>query len=347
MFTKDFDFDLDEKFIAQKPSERRGDDKLMILHRETGEITHSAMEKICDFIPENALMVFNNSKVRAARVFGREENGEATREFLFVNPLGEENGGDLWQVMTRNARRQRPGKRFFFDDGVQGEIEEWPEFEGTEFRALRFSVPIHEDWFEKNGHIPLPPYIRRSDEDGDFLRYQTVFAEKIGSIAAPTAGLHFTEDVLQALAQKGVEQIFVTLHVGLGTFLPVRAEKIQEHKMHREAFFVSEEVAEAVEKAVRDKRPIVAVGTTSVRSLESAWKDGKMSRGWQSTDIFIYPGYTFKVVNKLFTNFHTPKSTLLMLVSAFAGREKILCAYEEAKKAEYRFFSYGDAMLIS
>ncbi|MBQ5781692.1 MAG: tRNA preQ1(34) S-adenosylmethionine ribosyltransferase-isomerase QueA [Spirochaetaceae bacterium] len=347
MLTEDFNFDLDEKFIAQKPSERRGDDKLMVLDRETGKIIHSSMEKICDFIPENALMVFNNSKVRAARVFAREENSETPREFLFINPLRDGTDATLWQVMTRNARRQKPGKQFVFDDGLCGEIAEWPDFDGTEFRVLRFNSQIDEGWFEKNGHIPLPPYIRRSDEDGDFLRYQTIFAEKIGSIAAPTAGLHFTRETLAALEKKGVEQAFVTLHVGLGTFLPVRAEKIEEHKMHRESFFVSEDVATAVERAVAENRPIVAVGTTSVRSLESAWKNGKMSRGWQSTDIFIYPGYEFKVVNKLFTNFHTPKSTLLMLVSAFAGKEKILAAYEEAKKLEYRFFSYGDAMIIS
>ena len=201
----------------------------------------------------------------------------------------------------------------------------------------------------ENGHIPLPPYIKREDVDEDAERYQTIYAKETGSAAAPTAGLHFTEEMLAKLKAKNIEIVYVTLHVGLGTFLPVRAQNIEDHKMHEEHFFVSDETADAIERAKAEKRPVLAVGTTSMRTLESAWSTelGGLKRGWQSTSIFIYPGYKFKVVDKLFTNFHTPESTLLMLVSAFAGKDNVMAAYQEAVKKEYHFFSYGDAMLIS
>jgi S-adenosylmethionine:tRNA ribosyltransferase-isomerase len=217
---------------------------------------------------------------------------------------------------------------------------------------VKFDVPITEEWFEKNGHIPLPPYIRREDTEEDSERYQNVYAKEVGSAACPTAGLHFTEEMLEKLKAKNIEIAYVTLHVGLGTFLPVRAEKIEDHKMHNESYYISEETAEKVNQAKKESRPILAVGTTSVRTLESAWQGGSVEEGGYlpsghfDTSIFIYPGYSFKCVDKMFTNFHTPESTLMMLVSAFAGKANIMNAYQKAVENRYRFFSYGDAMLL-
>ena len=214
-------------------------------------------------------------------------------------------------------------------------------------------MPITEEWFERNGHIPLPPYIRREDTEEDSERYQNVYAKEVGSSACPTAGLHFTEAMLERLKAKNIEIAYVTLHVGLGTFLPVRAEKIEDHKMHNESYYISEETAAKVNQAKKDGRPILAVGTTSVRTLESAWQGGSVEEGGYlpsghfDTSIFIYPGYSFKCVDKMFTNFHTPESTLMMLVSAFAGKANIMNAYQKAVENRYRFFSYGDAMLLN
>ena len=223
-----------------------------------------------------------------------------------------------------------------------------PSDTGTEFRTLAFPFPINEDWFEANGHIPLPPYIRREDTAEDSQRYQNVYATETGSAACPTAGLHFTTEMLETLDKAGIQKAWVTLHVGLGTFLPVRAERLEDHAMHYETYSVSLKTAQAVNQAKAEGRPILAVGTTSVRTLESAWNQEtqQLESGSKSTNIFIYPGYQFKVVDKLFTNFHTPESTLLMLVSAFAGKERIMAAYQQAVEQRYRFFSYGDAMLI-
>ena len=240
------------------------------------------------------------------------------------------------------ANRRKVGSRYSFPEGVEAEIDG----EDGEFRFLRFSRDIDDDWLDRVGHIPLPPYIRREDEVADADRYQTVYARAVGSSAAPTAGLHFTSGILEELHARGIGTAFVTLHVGLGTFLPVREKRVEDHVMHEEAYSLSEETADAVEKAKAERRPVLAVGTTSVRTLESAWKDGRLERGAGRTSIYIYPGYRFKVVDRLFTNFHTPESTLLMLVSAFAGRELILDTYAEAVRERYRFFSYGDAMYI-
>ena len=237
--------------------------------------------------------------------------------------------------------------RYKFPDGSIGTIFEHPENNGTEFRALHFDFPITEEWFEKNGHIPLPPYIKREDTEEDSERYQNVYAKETGSAACPTAGLHFTEKMLTRLSEKGIEREFVTLHVGLGTFLPVREEKIEDHKMHEEVFTVPQTTADKINQAKKEGRPILAVGTTSVRTLESACdKNGTVKAGTSSTHIFMYPGYKFKVIDQMFTNFHTPESTLIMLVSAFAGREHILNAYQKAVEQRYHFFSYGDAMFI-
>jgi S-adenosylmethionine:tRNA ribosyltransferase-isomerase len=261
-------------------------------------------------------------------------------EFLLLDQLDDH----TWRTMVRRAKRRRPGSYYRFPGGRDGAIT------GTdgEFRLLRFDTPIDDPWLDVHGHIPLPPYIKRGDTAADSDRYQTIYAAITGSSAAPTAGLHFTAGLLTELENRGMETAFLTLHVGLGTFLPVRAENVEDHLMHEERYFLSEETAAKIEAAKAAGRKILAVGTTSVRTLESAWdKDtGRLRRGEGATSIFIYPGYTFKVVDALFTNFHTPESTLLMLVSAFADTTLIRRAYAEAIRENYRFFSYGDAMLI-
>lgn len=345
MLLKEFDFNLPEELIAQHPSGIRGQDKLMLLNRKTGETEHHNMSDLPDLILPGTLMIFNNSKVRRARCYGIKETTGREQEFMFLNQL--DSTGNTWNTMVKGAKKQKPGMRYTFPDGTTGTIIEREENTGTEFRALRFESPVTEEWFEKNGHIPLPPYIKREDTEEDSERYQNIYAKETGSAACPTAGLHFTEEMLSRLSEKGIERDFVTLHVGLGTFLPVREEKIEDHKMHEEAFTVSEATAEKINQAKKEGRPVLAVGTTSVRTLESACdENGIVNAGTSSTHIFMYPGYRFKVIDQMFTNFHTPESTLIMLVSAFAGREHILNAYRTAVENRYRFFSYGDAMFI-
>lgn len=345
MLLKEFDFNLPEELIAQHPSGIRGQDKLMLLNRKTGETEHHNMSDLPDLILPGTLMIFNNSKVRRARCYGIKETTGREQEFMFLNQL--DSTGNTWNTMVKGAKKQKPGMRYTFPDGTTGTIIERQENTGTEFRALRFESPVTEEWFEKNGHIPLPPYIKREDTEEDSERYQNIYAKETGSAACPTAGLHFTEEMLSRLSEKGIERDFVTLHVGLGTFLPVREEKIEDHKMHEEAFTVSAATAEKINQAKKEGRPVLAVGTTSVRTLESACdENGIVKAGTSSTHIFMYPGYKFKVIDQMFTNFHTPESTLIMLVSAFAGREHILNAYRNAVENRYRFFSYGDAMFI-
>lgn len=345
MLLKEFDFNLPEELIAQHPSGIRGQDKLMLLNRKTGETEHHNMSDLPDLILPGTLMIFNNSKVRRARCYGIKETTGREQEFMFLNQL--DSTGNTWNTMVKGAKKQKPGMRYTFPDGTTGTIIEREENTGTEFRALRFESPVTEEWFEKNGHIPLPPYIKREDTEEDSERYQNIYAKETGSAACPTAGLHFTEEMLSRLSEKGIERDFVTLHVGLGTFLPVREEKIEDHKMHEEVFTVSEATAEKINQAKKEGRPVLAVGTTSVRTLESACdENGIVKAGTSSTHIFMYPGYKFKVIDQMFTNFHTPESTLIMLVSAFAGREHILNAYRNAVENRYRFFSYGDAMFI-
>lgn len=341
----DFDFDLPHDLIAQKPSGKRGDDRLMLLDRKNGSVFHHQMNDLPDLIMPGTLMIFNNSKVRRARCYGIKETTGRNQEFMFLNQLDKE--GFLWNTMVKSAKKQKNGMRYQFPDGTVAQIVDFPGNEKTEFRALKFDFPLDEKWFEKNGHIPLPPYIKREDTEEDSERYQNVYAKETGSAACPTAGLHFTEEMLSCLAEKNIERDFVTLHVGLGTFLPVRESIIENHKMHEEVYTISESTAEKINKAKREGRPILAVGTTSVRTLESsADEKGFVKSGTSSTRIFMYPGYKFKVVDQMFTNFHTPESTLIMLVSAFAGRENILNAYKNAVENRYRFFSYGDAMFI-
>lgn len=345
MLLKEFDFNLPEELIAQHPSGIRGQDKLMLLNRKTGETEHHNMSDLPDLILPGTLMIFNNSKVRRARCYGIKETTGREQEFMFLNQI--DSTGNTWNTMVKGAKKQKPGMRYTFPDGTTGTIIEREENTGTEFRALRFESPVTEEWFEKNGHIPLPPYIKREDTEEDSERYQNIYAKETGSAACPTAGLHFTEEMLSRLSEKGIERDFVTLHVGLGTFLPVREEKIEDHKMHEEAFTVSAATAEKINQAKKEGRPVLAVGTTSVRTLESACdENGIVKAGTSSTHIFMYPGYRFKVIDQMFTNFHTPESTLIMLVSAFAGREHILNAYRTAVENRYRFFSYGDAMFI-
>ena len=356
MLTKDFYFDLPEHLIAQYPSKVRGEDKLMVLNKADGKIFHRAIADLPDLIEKGSLMVFNNSKVRPSRCYASKIGSASLKpvEFLLLDKIeqSEVGGstavrGERWRAMVKNAKKQRTGNRYRFSDGTIGTIVESAEDEGTEFRVLEFlRSELDESWFERNGHMPLPPYIKRADTAEDAERYQNVYAAVSGSIACPTAGLHFTEKILQRLKQKGVQTCSLTLHVGLGTFLPVRTERIEDHAMHSENYTVPEQTAEAVNSAKKEGRPVIAVGTTAVRTLESAWKDGLLKSGSGSTHIFLYPGCTFNVVDRLITNFHTPESTLLMLVSAFAGKERILNAYAQAVEKRYRFFSYGDAMYI-
>jgi len=354
MKTSEFNFELPEELIAQHPPAQRGQSRLMTLNRLSGEREHRTVLQLPDILcspqflspsGEKPLLVFNDTKVRKARVEGKHEQTGACAEFLLLEDKNAD--GIVWKTLVKRARRRKTGSVYVFFDsnGEQSAKAAVCGFDG-EHLLLEFDCAIDENWFDKCGSIPLPPYIRRKDDPADSERYQTIYAKQTGSAAAPTAGLHFTQELLAQLRERGVESAFVTLHVGLGTFLPVRSTHIEDHLMHEERFLITEETAAAVEKAKSQKRKIIAVGTTSLRSLESAFSDEGIKRGWQSTSIFIYPGYKFKAVDALFTNFHTPLSTLLMLVSAFAGRQLILDSYAEAIREGYRFFSYGDAMLI-
>jgi S-adenosylmethionine:tRNA ribosyltransferase-isomerase len=281
--------------------------------------------------------VFTDTRVRKARIYGTTAHGGQV-EAVFLRPLA--NG--RWECLVNKAKKLKQGQVLEFPGGVRATVES-PE---GNVRALSFDPPATDAWIEAHGHLPLPPYIRRPDSDADAERYQTVYARQVGSAAAPTAGLHFTPEILAALAGRGVEETFVTLEVGLGTFLPVRAEEVADHKMHTERYSISPEAAGALNRARAEGRPILAVGTTSLRTLESAWTPGGFAPGDGATDIFITPGYRFRAVDQLFTNFHTPESTLLMLVCAFAGQEFLLETYRQAVADRYRFFSYGDAMLL-
>lgn len=341
MLTTDFSFSLPEELIAQVPAAERGASRLLVLERASGAVTHSSVRELATLLPAGATMVFNDSRVRKARLFAATPGGGKVEVLLLRRELST-SGETLWAALTTRMAKLVPGKRLSLPEGLEAEVVEARPDE----RVFRFSRELDDDYLERNGHLPLPPYIRRADAPADADRYQTVYSRERGSAAAPTAGLHFTPEILDSLRSGGIDLRFVTLHVGLGTFLPVRVESLEDHRMHREEYSVPPETAAAVNDAKREGRPVIAVGTTSVRTLESAWTDEGLVAGAGSTRIFIYPGYRFKAVDQMFTNFHTPESTLLMLVSAFAGRERILAAYEEAVRERYRFFSYGDAMLI-
>jgi len=352
MKTSDFNFELPEHLIAQEPSKERGQSRLMTLDRGTGARTNSEVSRLPEILRgekflsprgEKPLLVFNDTKVRKARLLGKSCKSGAEVEFLLL----EKNKNDEWKTIVKRAKRQKVGTQYSFFNSDGKEINKCEiTREEDEFRFIKFTIPIDNDFLDKYGHMPLPPYIKRKDSNLDAERYQTIYAKQTGSAAAPTAGLHFTQAILDSLKENGIESAFVTLHVGLGTFLPVRSENIEDHKMHEEQFIITDENAAMIHNAIKSGRKIIAVGTTSLRTLESAYSDGVLKRGLQKTNIFIYPGYKFKLVDALFTNFHTPLSTLLMLVSAFAGKELVLESYKEAVKEQYRFFSYGDAMLI-
>ena len=337
MKTSQFSFDLPESQIAQSPPADRESARLLVLDLASGSVRHSSVRELEGFIDPGTVVVINDTRVRKARLFGTRAGGAITELLLL-----ERRGADVWEALAGRAGRLKPGAEFTFPEGVSAVLESAED----ERRLLRFSPPIDEAWLERNGHVPLPPYIKRPDQASDEERYQTVYARAVGSAAAPTAGLHLTPRLMAAMAARGVTVARVTLHVGLGTFQPIRTEEIEDHQMHEEAYSVPAETSAAVDAAVHGGRPVLAVGTTVVRTLESAWMDGALRAGEGRTRIYITPGYQFNVVRQMLTNFHTPGSTLLVLVSAFAGRERILATYQEAVRLGYRFFSYGDAMLI-
>ena len=340
MKVTDFDYELPEELIAQHPVEPRDTSRLMLLDKVTGEVSHRAhFYDIVDEVSDGDVLVFNDTKVIPARLYGQREGSGGKVEVLLLTPCGE----NRWEFLVTPGKKCPIGQVIVFDEGLKGTVVDKTSFGG---RIVEFSCDgVFDDIIQEIGEMPLPPYIHEKLEDKD--RYQTVYADKKGSAAAPTAGLHFTPELLEKLRAKGVTLAFLTLHVGLGTFRPVSAEDIEDHEMHSEYYVVTEETANTINKARRDGKRIIAVGTTSVRTLESATGDDgvlKAGHGW--TNIFIYPGYTYKMVDALITNFHLPQSTLLMLISALAGREHCLAAYKEAVKEKYRFFSFGDAMFI-
>ena len=336
----DFYFDLPEELIAQDPLEDRSSSRLLMLHKETGEIKHEIFRNIIEYLQEGDCLVLNNTKVIPARLLGEKEDTGARVEVLLL----KRHEADVWETLVRPGKKCRPGSRLSFGDGLlKAEVMEVVE-EGN--RLVRFEYEgIFEEVLDKLGEMPLPPYITHKLQDKN--RYQTVYAKYDGSAAAPTAGLHFTPQLLKDIEAKGVKIAYVTLHVGLGTFRPVKEENILDHHMHSEYYQVSEEAAEIINSTKKAGGRVICVGTTSCRTVESAsTSDGVIHAGCDNTEIFIYPGYQFKVLDCLITNFHLPESTLVMLVSALAGREKVLAAYEEAVQEKYRFFSFGDAMFI-
>ena len=385
MKIEDFDYTLPERLIAQKPADQRDGSRLLVVHRKKREddtwddvnIEHRHFRDILDYLKPGDCLVLNDSKVIPARLFGVKEVKDkksrlpgAKAEFLLVKRVqgldNKENAcEDLWEVMVRPGRRLKPGDTVLFSGPGTGEAigedrESRPLLkadiidygqDGT--RIVRFHYDgIFMERLEEIGSMPLPPYIERPSEDADRNRYQTVYCREEGSVAAPTAGLHFTDELLAKAEQKGVELAYVTLHVGIGTFRPVKVENIEDHHMHFEEYSISQEAAEKINRAKREGRRVISVGTTSTRTVESAAEWDESAGQWQlkagsgSTGIFIYPRYEWKIIDSLITNFHLPKSTLLMLISALYDREKILEVYEEAVREEYRFFSYGDAMFI-
>ena len=344
----DFDYNLPEELIAQKPADKRDSSRLLVVHRDSGKIEHKHFYDIINYLNPGDLMVLNNSKVLPARLFGEKEGTGAKVEFLLIKRIE----GDRWETMVRPGRRLKPGDSVMFCQSplLRADIVDYGA-DGT--RIVEFEYEgIFMERLEEVGSMPLPPYIERSSEEDDTDRYQTVYCKDEGSVAAPTAGLHFTEELLAKAQEKGVELAYVTLHVGIGTFRPVKVERVEDHSMHFEEYHISEESARAINRAKAEGRRIISVGTTSTRTVESAaYYDEErgcmqVKEGSGSTGIFIYPGYEFKIIDSLITNFHLPKSTLLMLISALYDREKILDVYEEAIRERYRFFSYGDAMFI-
>ena len=340
MKTADFYFDLPQELIAQDPLEDRSSSRLLVLDKESGDTEHHIFRDILDFLHPGDCLVVNNTKVIPARLYGAKEGTQAKIELLLL----KRRENDIWETLVKPGKKAKPGTRIIFGDGLLvGEILDVVE-EGN--RLIQFHYEgIFEEILDQLGQMPLPPYITHQLQDKN--RYQTVYAKHDGSAAAPTAGLHFTPELLQKIKEKGVKLAHVTLHVGLGTYRPVKVEDVTQHHMHSEFFFIEDDQAALINETKKNGGRVISVGTTSCRTLESATgEDGllKATSGW--TEIFIYPGYRFKMIDALITNFHLPESTLLMLVSALAGKERIMAAYEEAVRERYRFFSFGDAIFI-
>lgn len=336
-----FDFNLPEELIAQTPLLEREASRLMVLHKNTGEVEHKHFTDVLEYIQPGDCLVLNETKVMPARLFGEKEDTGAQIEVLLL----QQEEQDVWETLVKPAKRVKEGTTILFGDGrLKAECVGTSDQGG---RKLKFTYEgIFYEILDQLGEMPLPPYIKEKLDDRD--RYQTVFAKEVGSAAAPTAGLHFTNEILQKLQDKGVQLAFITLHVGLGTFRPVSVESIEEHDMHAEYYYMSDETADLLNETRKNGGRIITVGTTSTRTVETIASDnnGKFvaSSGW--TSIFIFPGYEFKGIDGMITNFHLPKSTLIMLISALAGRENVLAAYNKAVEEKYRFFSFGDAMLI-
>lgn len=337
MNVSEFNYDLPEELIAQTPVEPRDTSRLLTLDRQTGATKQGTFRDILADVRPDDVWVFNNTRVIPARLYGKRPTGGRV-EVLLLHPLGE----DRWEVLVRPGKKALPGTALTFDAGVTATVEDRTDFGG---RVLKFTYDG--DFYERLdeiGEMPLPPYIHERLQDRE--RYQTVYSKTPGSAAAPTAGLHFTPEIMKEITARGATVCYVTLDVGLGTFRPVSVTEIESHHMHSETYNVSEETARLINEAKRAGRRIVAVGTTSVRTLESAGQSGVVKAGRDATELFIYPGYEFKIVDAMVTNFHLPQSTLLMMISAFAGKDHVLAAYREAVTAKYRFFSFGDAMWI-
>ena len=337
--TKDFYYDLPEELIAQHPCDKRENSRMMVLNKVTGEIEHDHFYNIKKYIKPTDTLVLNDTRVIPARIFGHRAEKEEKIEILLLN-----HKDDTWETLVKPGKKAKIGTEIIFSDELKGEVVDISE-DGSRFIKFKYKG-VFEEILDRLGEMPLPPYIKEKLEDSE--RYQTVYSKHKGSAAAPTAGLHFTKEILKELEDMGVNIVYLTLHVGLGTFRPVKESNILDHKMHSEYFEISEEACEKINKANKSGGRIISVGTTSTRVLETvADEDGFVhpTKGW--TDIYIYPGFKFKCVDALITNFHLPESTLLMLVSALSSREIILKAYEEAVKEKYRFFSFGDCMFIS
>ncbi len=339
MKTQDFDYELPEKLIAQVPLDNRSKSRLMVVDKNTGKIENKTFEDILEYINKGDTLVINDTKVIPARIFGNRENKDEKIEVLLIKELGN----DLWEVLARPGKKLQMGVNICFEDKLKAEVI---DILGDGVRIVKFKYTgIFNEILDEIGAMPLPPYITEKLEDKD--RYQTVYAKYLGSSAAPTAGLHFTQELLDKIKLMGVNIATVTLHVGLGTFRPVKVDNVLEHKMHSEYFEVTQEAADIINRTKMSGGKIICVGTTCCRTLESSTNnDGQIVAQKNNTDIFIYPGYKFKIVDNLITNFHLPQSTLIMLVSALSTKENILNAYNEAVKEKYRFFSFGDAMYI-
>ena len=338
MKTKDFYYDLPKELIAQHPEEKRDHSRLLVLDKESGKMEHKHFYDIIDYLNEGDLLVLNDTKVMPARIYGHREGKEEKIEFLLLNRKD-----DVWECLSKPGKKAKLGTKIIFSDKLSAEVVDISE-DGSRFLKFEYDG-VFEEILDELGEMPLPPYITEKLEDKN--RYQTVYAREEGSAAAPTAGLHFTKDLLQKIKDKGIEICYITLHVGLGTFRPVKVENVDEHEMHSEFYVMTKEVADKINAAKDRGNRVIAVGTTSVRTVESIADDnGRVCEKSGFTNIFIYPPYKFKCVDALITNFHLPESTLLMLVSSLSSREIILKAYEEAVKERYRFFSFGDAMFI-